>query len=331
MKIKILLLTAAIVAGFSLKVSAQAINVLREAVFPIDNMFLSDGYYMSAYDFHFAPMEPHMRLMGVNGNPKSMIQNMDVKVDRMGFNIGQTADTIMFNGSGGIAEMYSKFTYDDVTYYPNRVALKYNPDGSVDEFNRYTIEETYTGPQERYDNTKLVYAGGKLVQEKYTMYNRVTPSGEWEISSSFNNEIEFEYFYREEKLASARLKDFDHKLHYNSDGLLHYVGSSTFKLYSYVYDAEQHIVEMTSHITDEGMDEVNYYKRVVVLTRNNNGDIIKVVDTRNPCTSKWVVKRKGRPVTTLVSYTYDEHGNWTQATITRGKKVLVKIKRKYTY
>ena len=67
------------------------------------------------------------------------------------------------------------------------------------------------------------------------------------------------------------------------------------------------------------------------MTRNDKGDIVRAVKTQSECNDIWRIVKKGLPKTFVVSYVYDNKGNWTKATLKRGNITVATIKRSFVY
>ncbi len=327
------LLAAGMCICSSLNGNAQAIVLLRDVIAPVEDMMISNGFYLNVYDLRVAPNKPKSEMMSLKGNPKKMVQKVVVNQYFGCKDKGTYPDTVYYTPEGNIARLcIPAIKASGMETGPERVEISYFADGKINSMYRFSRSQFADGFKDRKDITRYEYNNkGDLVKEVFNMY--MLEAGNWEQQSSFIDQVDMSYDYNAEGiLESAHEQIFEGLLYYNKNGLLSKISRNGYSPdYVYTYDANDRLATFSAMVEEDGMDETDYYKLDVKITRNENGEIVSCVRTQHTCNSKWVITRKGTPKTYKVAYTHDAQGNWTKATITRGQIVMATITRTFTY
>lgn len=318
--------------GTSLMANAQAMTLVREVIAPIDNLMLDNGYYMSVYDFHIAPNKQPKDMLRLKKSPKSMVQKMVLRTDLNTKGAGSYTYEVTYNANGNIDRVIMpEQTIGGIKNYEQKAIVDYM-DNRIGTMALFTKIETMDGVQDRADQTQYAYdAEWRLTKEIFNMYTPGT-DGKWHKEENFADQVDFAYSYDSKgMLSSAKVNALEGTVFYNSKGLLSHIVENGINTFQYTYDADDHIITATSQITQDDYNGPAYFKTVKSFVRNAQGDITKVTETRNKCNRRWVITRKGTPITYSIAYTYDAEGNWTKATITKGKALIATLTRSFTY
>lgn len=328
------MVAAGMYACSSLDCCAQGIALFSDVVSPVDQLMIADGHFMNTVDLRFAPLRDQRTMMHLQGAPRKMVQKLVVNKLVGIKDKGVYPDTVYFTPDCNISCIaVPPIKASGLDSGPERVEVTYAATGKIDHMTRYSKPQFADGYKDRKDITTYVYDNnGKLLKEVFNMYS--LEGGKWQQEQSFKDQVDIAYGYNAQgELESAEANALQGLVFYNPKGLITKISQEDgYKpKYVYTYDEQDRMSCYTGYVVEEGMDETEYFKDVVTLTRNIQGDITSCVKTRHTCNSKWNVIRKGLPKTYKVAYTRDAQGNWTRATITQGKTVVATINRNFTY
>ena len=319
----------------SLAASGQAINSFREIVSPIDEMMLANGNYLFVYDLHFAPLKPHSDLMGLKGGVKKMTQTITVTKDNLYdyvYSNGEYIDTVYFTQAGNVSQIKYYVNAESIlSFGGSSVVVTYDDNNRINDMREYSLTNIYDKMVNRMDVTQYTYsADGKLQSEIYNMYNQ--EDDKWVMVESFKDQLEMGYYYDAQgRLSMAKKFLLNGDFHYNSHGMLSKIVDGGITTGEFNYDDNDRLSHYYTFMVDDGLEESTNYRCDVQLTRNDKGDIVRAVKTQSECNDIWRIVKKGLPKTFVVSYVYDNKGNWTKATLKRGNITVATIKRSFVY
>lgn len=323
-------------ALISVSAHCQAMNLFRDFVAPFDNMMISTGFYLNTYDLYTAPLKTHKDLMGLKGDVKKMTQVVTINNydDNISFTKGIHIDTVYFNPSGNVTK-FNYFVNSEavLAFAPESVEVFYDENGRLKSMYKYSIVQVYNDMVNRIDETRFVYSNdGKLQNEIYNMYNE--KDGKREMVESFRDQVEATYLYDAQGVLSvAKRNMLNGELMYNEDGMLSDIVSEGVKSNTYKYYDDDRLMSAMILDTEPSMDDIDdlRYRYDISFTRNDKGDVTRVVKTKSRCNKYWRISKKGLPKTYVINYVYDSYGNWTKATLTKGKINLLTITRSFVY
>lgn len=315
-----------------LSANGQAMNMFREFISPIDNIMMETGHYLNTFDLYIAPLKTHKDLMCLKGDVKKMTQTISIKKDEFCMSVGTYIDTVYFTPVGNVSKVKCFVSAQSIlSFGPESVVVNYDKSGRLESMYKYGIEQCYDEMVNRIDETRFVYSNdGKLQSEIYNMYDE--KDGKVKMVESFKDYVEMTYLYDANgNLSLGKRKMLNGEMQYNEHGMLSKIIDNGVVTADLKYDANDHLSTFYSLYVEDEMDESFNYRYDIKLARNDKGDVESAVKTRSRCNRYWKIIKKGLPKTYVVNYVYDSYGNWTKATLMRGKVTIATISRSFVY
>lgn len=295
------------------------------------------------YDKHFGPLLSDAQFMGMKGIVKQIIQKRNVKSDM--FVMMNPSDTLRFDQKGRLLSICSakKDPYSpQVKFPPTRQIYRYKGDRCLG----YTLEEWSENAMSNRPLMKRVIISfeydqrGRLWKEWEKVYFEEPDGKIREALEGFTKDPQFIMEYDAGGHPISMLSSNGGSKQcakYNDKGKLtqwFFDDNPDSKPIEYNYDTQGHLIGIKKFSID-GMDEEENYEQNTTITYNAQGDMIKISATTWLCNTKWVRIRRLYTNTTLVTYTYDQQGNWTHAAFKEQEKGRViprgEIERQITY
>lgn len=299
---------------------------------PILSETARDGHII--YDRHFALNRTDLQRMNLKGQIKEIVENHDLRGGLIG---GIWSDTIKFNKTGLFTEIVKpkKDEFNPNRRYNNTTYGYAYKDGDLQNSYKAEDHEMENGTEYRADIISFEYVGRnqpiKETHKHYVYKNKKYVPDSYQPTSS-----DWKYTYNiDQQIVSGTTGDGSEIVSYNNKGLLtdwEYVGSE-LKPTHFTYDANNLIISISRFELEEEFGEANYQ-----ITRNQQGDIVKVVHRLYRTNSKGVRTKPQQPLSTEtynVTYTYDSMNNWTKAIVKKtysGRtSTFYTITRTFTY
>ena len=325
----------------SLLIVALAIPVLLAAQGDVTNPIIQ---YSPARDggVVYDPLQSDAQFMSLRGQVRQIIQKRNVESDM--FVMMNPSDTLRFDRKGRLLSICSakKDPYSpQVKFPPTRSIYRYQGE----HCSGYTFEEWSENASSNRPLMKRVITSfeydqrGRLWKEWEKVYFEEPDGKIREALEGFTKDPQFILEYDAEgHPISALFSRGGSKLRakYNAQGKLTQISDEEpgSKPIEYSYDTQGRLTGIKSFMID-GMDEVENYEKNTTITYNAQGDMIKISAATWLCNTKWVRIRRLYTNTTLVTYTYDQQGNWIRAAIKEQENGRVTprgaIERQITY
>ena len=279
------------------------------------NYFTDTGF--SKYDWHYEPLKTDLQRGGLKGKVVKVVSNIRDIWSRRGYGISFT-DTTYYNAQGNISKVIApkKDDLDRFEFQPDIWEYEYDSNGVLDGY-VYLSEIVRNGEKvlEKHVHTMEKNAVGRITKEVYRSYSQ-EKDGSWkEFAADFGDpEWVFTYDENGSLISGIGCSSLSIDLTYEN-GQISKMYIADVKPVSYTYDAEGRLVEFSNFFI-EGMDEDVYNEENVVISYNENGDIGMTTKAHYVCNSQWKRRAYYYKDVYAFSYTYDSHGNWTDALVT---------------